>query len=86
MQNPVKAVQQHIHNNPRPYLIASAVTGVVVGVVVTKKLSAPVAPDIAFPIATWIETLETAGQNVYVLPKAMHEAIEQVVENFSFVQ
>ncbi len=77
MLNPIKAIKQNVHNHPRPYIIASAVTGVVVGAVVTRKLTLPVDLDVDFPLSTWIDTLDQAGMNVYVMPKVMHEEFEK---------
>lgn len=82
MQNPVRALKQNVHNNPKPYIIAATTVGVVVGVVVTKKLSKPpVKTDFNSIVQAWVNHMDELGKNVYVMPKELHEPIMALLDN-----
>ncbi len=80
MKNPVTTIKQSVHNNPRPYLAAAAVTGLVAGVIITRKLNAPVVKDAADTIDDWLTEIQGAGHTVYIMPQMVAEKFQQFLD------
>lgn len=77
MKNPVTTLKQSVHNNPRPFLAASAVTGLVAGVLIARKLNA--VEELA-AIDKWLGEIKETGHTVYIMPEMVAEKFQQFLD------
>lgn len=77
MKNPVTTLKQSVHKNPRPYLAVSAVTGLVAGVLIARKINT--VEELA-AIDKWLGDIKESGHTVYIMPEIVAEKFQQFLD------